>query len=105
MKMECNVGNLDRILRILVGIPLSIYAVTEMNLIAGIISLLLLSTAIMKSCTSYQLLGVNTGCYNDTKYVSNKRNLVEGFAISASVYLIVLIIYFIVKYAMLVSNS
>jgi len=105
MQLKCNVGNFDRGLRILLGVPLSIYALSEMNIIAGIISFLLLSTAIIRSCTSYQLLGINTGCNRDNQALKYKKNILEGFAVSTSVYLTILIGYLTIKYIMLVINS
>jgi len=105
MQVKCNVGNFDRGLRILLGAPLSIYALSEMNIIAGVISILLLSTAIMRSCTSYRLLGINTGCNKDNQTFLYKKNILEGFAVSASLYLIILIGYLIIKYTILIING
>ncbi len=63
--MTKNVGNLDRILRAVVGIVLLIAAFsagwsTLWTVIAVVVALVMLVTAAMSSCPAYSILGLKT---------------------------------------------
>ena len=60
--MTANVGGIDRMLRIVVGIVLvSLFFVLEGNArYLGLIGLVMLATGIFRFCPAYTLLGVNT---------------------------------------------
>jgi hypothetical protein len=60
--MAANVGGIDRVLRIVVGIVLvSLFFVLEGNArYLGLIGLVMLATGIFRFCPAYTLLGVNT---------------------------------------------
>jgi hypothetical protein len=60
--MTANVGRIDRILRIIVGIVLiALYFVLEGPVrYVGIIGLVALGTGLVSFCPLYSLLGVNT---------------------------------------------
>lgn len=58
--MKANVGGIDRILRILVGIAL--IALTLMGTIGawGWIGIVPLATGLLRTCPAYSILGMNT---------------------------------------------
>ncbi len=68
--MEQNVGNTDKLARILVGAVLGIISIAALagvgslpaivSPIAGLFAIVFLSTAAMGSCGLYSLLGINT---------------------------------------------
>jgi hypothetical protein len=60
--MAANVGGIDRVLRIVVGlVVLSLFFVLEGNArYLGLIGLVMLATGIFRFCPAYTLLGVNT---------------------------------------------
>ncbi|MBT2774353.1 DUF2892 domain-containing protein [Halomonas sp. ISL-60] len=58
--MKSNVGGIDKILRILVGIVLIVLAITGTIGLWGWIGLLPLVTGLFNFCPAYKLLGVNT---------------------------------------------
>ena len=60
--MAANVGGIDRMLRIVVGIVLvSLFFVLEGNArYLGLLGLVMLGTGIFSFCPAYTLLGVNT---------------------------------------------
>ena len=58
--MQANVGGIDRILRIVVGIALIAWAVTGGPVWAWI-GVVPLATALIKFCPLYTVLGMNTG--------------------------------------------
>ena len=60
--MTANVGGIDRMLRIVVGIVLvSLFFVLEGNArYLGLIGLVMLATGIFRFCPAYTLLGMNT---------------------------------------------
>jgi hypothetical protein len=64
--MAANVGGIDRVLRIVVGIVLvSLFFVLEGNArYLGLIGLVMLATGIFRFCPAYTLLGVNTCSMN-----------------------------------------
>lgn len=59
--MSCNIGKLDRILRVIVGLVLIVWAVISGNII-GYIGIILLITAAIGFCPLYRILGIKTGC-------------------------------------------
>lgn len=58
--MKINVGNIDRILRIVAGIILITLAATDLFKPWGWIGVVPLLTGIFKFCPAYSLLGMNT---------------------------------------------
>jgi preprotein translocase subunit SecF len=65
--MSCNVGKLDRILRIVVGLVLIVVAVA-FSWPWGYIGIIPLVTGLIKFCPLYTLLKINTSCeVNDTQ--------------------------------------
>ena len=59
--LKKNVGNLDRILRVVVGLALVItYFVAENPSIFLLIGIVPLVTGLMGSCPAYSLLGIKT---------------------------------------------
>lgn len=64
--MKMNVGNIDRILRIVAGIALIALAYTNTVGMWGYIGVVPLLTGLFKFCPAYTMLGVNT-CQMDDK--------------------------------------
>ena len=62
--MECNVGGIDRTLRIAVGALLVVLAITGVIGSWGWIGLLPIATGVFRFCPAYPLLGIKT-CKND----------------------------------------
>lgn len=58
--MKSNVGGIDKILRILVGIVLIVLTITGTIGLWGWIGVLPLVTGLFNFCPAYKLLGVNT---------------------------------------------
>lgn len=65
--MKMNVGNIDRILRIVAGITLIALAATGTVGMWGYIGIVPLLTGIFKFCPAYTMLGVNTCPMDDKK--------------------------------------
>jgi hypothetical protein len=63
--MIANVGNLDRIARIVIGLALIIWAITGGPIWAWL-GILPLSTGLSRRCPAYSLLGYN-GCSSEKK--------------------------------------
>ncbi len=59
--MKANIGGIDRILRIIVGIVLILLSITGTIGAWGWIGLVPLLTGIFKFCPLYPLLGISTG--------------------------------------------
>jgi len=57
--MNINVGKLDRILRIILGLALIIWGVFTANLL-GAIGIVLFVTGLLKRCPAYTVAGVST---------------------------------------------
>ncbi len=55
-----NVGTIDRVVRILIGIALIALAVTGKFSPWGYIGIVPLATGVMSNCMLYSLLGINT---------------------------------------------
>jgi hypothetical protein len=60
ISMHANVGGIDRILRIVVGVALIALAVTGTIGVWGYIGVVPLATGLMGWCPAYTLLGMNT---------------------------------------------
>lgn len=60
--MKCNIGKIDRIIRIVLGVVILGWGLMNSCIIADIVGALLLLTAIIGWCPPYALLGINTGC-------------------------------------------
>jgi hypothetical protein len=56
----CNVGGIDRVLRILVGLALISLVFVGPKIIWGWVGLVPLLTGVFKFCPAYKLLGLNT---------------------------------------------
>ena len=56
----CNVGGIDRVLRILVGLAWIALVFVGPKVVWGWVGLVPLLTGIFKFCPAYKLLGVNT---------------------------------------------
>lgn len=57
--MKCNVGKIDRILRIVVGLAVIAFGITA-NSWFGAVGVVLLFTGIMRWCPAYIPLGIST---------------------------------------------
>jgi hypothetical protein len=62
--MECNVGGIDRTLRIAIGALLVVLAIMGVIGGWGWIGLLPIATGVFRFCPAYPLLGIKT-CKND----------------------------------------
>lgn len=58
--MNSNVGGIDKILRIAVGIVLIVLALTGTIGVWGWVGVLPLATGLFNFCPAYKLLGINT---------------------------------------------
>ncbi len=63
--MKCNVGGIDRMLRMVVGLVLIGLAATGTVGVWGWIGVVRLATGLFRFCPAYPLLGINT-CGNDS---------------------------------------
>jgi hypothetical protein len=59
--MKLNIGGVDRILRIAIGLVLILLAATGVIGLWGWLGLVLVATASVRWCPLYTLLGVHTG--------------------------------------------
>jgi putative effector of murein hydrolase LrgA (UPF0299 family) len=62
--MKTNVGNIDKVLRIIAGLAIIVYGVYAQSWL-GLIAIIPLGTAIIGWCPLYLLLGLNTTCDKD----------------------------------------
>jgi hypothetical protein len=58
--MKCNVGNMDRAIRIIAGLVLIALAATSTIGIWGWIGVIPVLTGVFRFCPAYPLLGINT---------------------------------------------
>ena len=58
--MQCNVGTTDRIIRAIAGAAALAWGITNGNIIADIVGVVLLGTAILKFCPAYLPFKLNT---------------------------------------------
>lgn len=61
----CNMGKLDRIFRLILGIALIAWGFMAENWI-GAIGIIPLGTALIGFCPLYKVIGMDTGCKTDT---------------------------------------
>ncbi len=57
--MKCNVGSVDRILRIVIGLAVAIAGVVFSSY-WGVVGIVILATRVFGYCIPYHLLGINT---------------------------------------------
>ncbi|HET6559892.1 MAG TPA: DUF2892 domain-containing protein [Prolixibacteraceae bacterium] len=57
--MKCNVGNIDRVIRLVIGIGIAIGGIIFESY-WGIIGVVILATAVFSFCPIYALLGIKT---------------------------------------------
>jgi len=98
MKMTPNMGTLDRYIRGILGLMLTIYAAIALNPILAIPIAIITYTVATRWCFMYQMFGINTGCHINPNKKTGRNNMFEGLAMSAALLLILLLVYFIVKY-------
>lgn len=60
--MTCNMGKIDRIIRIVIGAAVLYWGIMNGNIIADVVGGILLFTAITGWCPLYTLIGINSGC-------------------------------------------
>lgn len=60
----CNTGNIDRVIRVVIGLAIIAWGVMSENWL-GAIGVVPLLTAAIGFCPLYTLLGINTGCKKD----------------------------------------
>ena len=60
--MKCNMGKIDRIIRVVLGIVLLGWGLMNSCIIADIVGVILLFTAAIGWCPLYVPLGINSGC-------------------------------------------
>jgi hypothetical protein len=58
--LKANVGNIDRVLRILVGLALIVLAATHKVGPWGYLGIIPLATGLFRFCPAYSLLGIRT---------------------------------------------
>lgn len=58
--MQANVGGMDKIARIVVGLALLTMTVVGPKTLWGLIGVVPLATALLNFCPAYTLLGINT---------------------------------------------
>jgi hypothetical protein len=63
--MNCNIGKIDRIIRLVIGAVLLLLAFELQSIALSIIGVIILTTGFIKFCLLYKLLGINTGCQKD----------------------------------------
>jgi hypothetical protein len=59
-----NVGNIDKILRVIIGITIIAYGIIEQSLL-GLIGIVPIGTVLIAWCPFYPILGIST-CANNT---------------------------------------
>ena len=58
--MQANVGTIDRLLRIIIGVALIALAATSKIGVWGYIGIIPLATGLFRFCPAYRLLGIRT---------------------------------------------
>lgn len=58
--MSANVGNIDRVLRIILGLALLSLIFVGPQTLWGLVGLIPLATGLFRFCPAYSILGVNT---------------------------------------------
>jgi len=59
--MNKNIGNIDKVLRIVVSIIIIVYGLINQSLL-GLIAIVPLATALVSWCPLYTILGIKTTC-------------------------------------------
>jgi hypothetical protein len=59
--MMCNIGKVDRIIRVVIGVLIIAWGLMNNNWL-GAIGLIPLGTALVGWCPLYAIFGINTGC-------------------------------------------
>lgn len=59
--MMCNIGKIDRIIRVVIGVLVIVWGLMN-NSWLGAIGLIPLVTALVGWCPLYAIFGINTGC-------------------------------------------
>lgn len=59
--MKCNVGGLDKTLRIVIGVAVIAYGIVSQNWL-GLLGIIPLLTGLFSFCPFYPIFGINTGC-------------------------------------------
>ena len=100
IKMKCNMGTTDRIIRIGIGTIFTIYAIIEFNPIIIIPCIVIAYTVGKRWCILYHFLGINTGCDSTERNApkGTRGSIVEGLAVSSVFFLIAVILYLILRY-------
>ena len=65
--MKCNMGKLDRGIRLIIGLAILAWGVMNNNIIADVIGVILLFTAISGWCPLYLPFGIDSGCHTKEK--------------------------------------
>lgn len=93
-------GTIDRYIRATAGAALAIYAVINFNIFIAIPIIIIAYTVATRWCILYQFLGINTGCNRETdgSQKGTRNNIIEGLSISLVLFLLLLIIYLIIRY-------
>jgi len=58
----CNIGKIDKMIRIIVGLALVAYGLVFDNMLVSAIGAIPLSTALVSFCPLYSIFKLNTGC-------------------------------------------
>lgn len=96
--MQCNMGTIDRIIRIIVGIGFVVYSVHYLNPMMALPSIVIAYTVGTRWCLFYHLMGINTGCHLDKERKYVRTSITEGISISLVFFLLSVIIYLTLKY-------
>lgn len=60
--MICNMGKIDRVIRLIIGLVVVAWGVTNGNIIADVVGGILLFTALIGWCPLYTPFRFNSGC-------------------------------------------
>lgn len=60
--MECNIGKVDLIVRIIMGLVLILLAAYLQSIILGVMGIIPLATGITRFCPIYTIFKINSGC-------------------------------------------
>ena len=60
--MGKNSGTIDKGIRLIIGVALILYGVTNGNLLFAIIAIIPIGTALLGWCPLYSIFGINTVC-------------------------------------------
>ena len=93
-------GKIDRYIRTAIGIGIALYALINFEFIIALPSIVIAYTVATRWCILYHLLGINTGCHLEEGNTAKigRNNIIEGLFTSFVFFLLLLIIYLILKY-------